>query len=109
MLEWVSILIDEMAFTGVLFPIHDPTPVTWPSLGEKMTTLLPWIVLNALQAGVLLALAATFGADALRRKDRRVGHDGRAYHLHRVSLDSDGWCQDRRPPMYIWKPLWRNP
>jgi hypothetical protein len=38
-----------------------------------MNVLLPWVVLNTLQAGALLALAATFGADALRRKDRMMG------------------------------------
>lgn len=32
-----------------------------------------WIVLDALQAGGLLALAATFGADGLHRRDRMMG------------------------------------
>ncbi len=34
---------------------------------------LPWLTLDALQAGALLALAATFGADALHRRDRMMG------------------------------------
>jgi len=38
-----------------------------------MASMLPWVVLNTLQAGALLALAAAFGADALRRKDRMMG------------------------------------
>jgi hypothetical protein len=37
-----------------------------------MTPVLPWIVLNTLQAGALLALAASFGADARRRRDRMM-------------------------------------
>ena len=36
-------------------------------------TTLPWLTLDALQAGALLALAATFGADALHRRDRMMG------------------------------------
>lgn len=34
---------------------------------------LPWIILDALQAGALLALAASYGADALHRRDSLVG------------------------------------
>lgn len=36
-------------------------------------TVLPWLTLDALQAGALLALAAIFGADALHRRDRMMG------------------------------------
>ncbi len=35
--------------------------------------LLPWLTLDALQAGGLIALAAAFSADALHRRDRMTG------------------------------------
>lgn len=35
--------------------------------------ILPWLTLDALQSGALLALAAIFGADALHRRDRMMG------------------------------------
>jgi len=38
-----------------------------------MESMLPWVVLNTLQAGALLALTAAFGADGYRRKDRMMG------------------------------------
>ncbi len=39
---------------------------------------LPWLTLDALQAGALLALAAAFSADSLHRRDRLTGWVGLA-------------------------------